>query len=706
MLEFSAVAALIGAIAFGLLTLLLIAGHRGTHFGRALIAASLLSTIWFGTQSAYYYEVLRPFKVAWLQGIELLRNGGWILVIALLLNRIDSPGYVSRIKLLYGATTGLIVVAAMALSLVTLEPAFTRPYNPFIVKLLFLTYLALAVCGLVLVEQLYRNTNPDTRWAIKHLCFAIAAIFAYDFVLYADSTLFNQINPDMWAARGAVNALVVPLIGVAAVRNKQSAFNLFVSRKVVFHSTAVIGAGLYLLAMAAAGYYVRIYGGAWGGALRVVLICISIVIFVALVSSVQLRSALSAFLARHFYRNKYDYGEVWLSFTRKLAEIGADPNELRQTILSAIADIMNSTGGLMWQKTSTGDYALVARWALDGQGLGNFSADTPLIQALQCEEHIIDLHDEAAMTTIHRASVVPPALLHLSRAWLVVPIVHGEELLAFLVLAESRSNAPLTWEDRDILKTVGRQAASYLALLCATEALADSRQFDAFNRLSAFLVHDLKNVVAQLSLVTRNAQRHGNNPEFISDAFNTVNDAVAKMNRMLGSLRQSHGAEDASQELELNDLMREAVRQRRERKPQPTSMPLAHPVVITGNRDRLLSVLVHLLENAQDATDDSGTITVSLTENEGKAIIEIADTGCGMDSHFIQNRLFKPFDTTKGKAGMGIGVYESLHVISGMGGKLSVESTPGEGTRFRISFPLASAKSAATSSSTSFRQLA
>jgi len=277
----------------------------------------------------------------------------------------------------------------------------------------------------------------------------------------------------------------------------------------------------------------------------------------------------------------------------------------------------------------------------------------------------------------------------LRRAWIAVPIVHGDELLAFLILAEPRTNEAVTFEDRDLLRTVGRQAASYLAFLRATEALAEARQFEAFNQLSAFLVHDLKNVVAQLSLVVRNAERHRDNPEFIADAFNTIGDAVAKINRMLASLRQdSAAANEKVENVELNGLIAHAVKQCSQREPQPEFQRHAVAVEISASYDRLLSVVEHLVQNAQDATTDDGSVVVTLEHEADNAVIRISDTGCGMDKEFIRTRLFRPFDTTKGKAGMGIGVYESRHIVSNLGGRLDVTSEPGVGTTIAISLPL------------------
>jgi putative PEP-CTERM system histidine kinase len=688
MSAFAAAAASLGAVAFLLLTLAIGALYRNSPIGKPVLVASLLTAAWMGAQFAYYRDVALPGGIVVVQWFEVLRNVGWVAVLGNLLARSPDPAYARRVrslKLAFGVAAALPLLLCSAVMLGA-SPETSRIDAG---KLLLVAFLAQSVLALALVEQVYRNTYPEARWSIKHLCFGVGGLLAYDFYLYAEAVLFNRITPDIWSARTAVNALAVPFILTAVVRNNALRPNLFISRKVVFHATAVLAAGSYLLLMSAAGYYVKAYGGSWGGALRIVFLCLALAVLASLIASTQLRSRLRVFVARHFYRNKYDYQEAWLSFTDRLAQIGDDPTELRETILKAIADVMDSTGGLMWHKGANGSFAIVARWVTEAPVASTaLDGDHPLIARLQREDQTIDLEQEAARATLDRELSVPVWLLDLPRAWIVVPIVYRDELLAFIVLESSRSGSDFSWEDQQLLRTLGHQAAGYLALLRATEALSDARQFEAFNRLSAFLVHDLKNVVAQLSLVVRNAEKHGQNPEFIADAFNTVSDAVNRMNRMLAGLRQASAEQRATELIELGTVARAAVAHAATRSPAPRIEETGETLTVVANRDRLVDVFEHLLHNAQDATPESGSIVLSLRRAGNRAVVEITDTGCGMSEDFIKNHLFKPFDTTKGKAGMGIGVYESLHVITAIGGKLTVESEPGRGSRFQIVLPL------------------
>ncbi len=686
MFEAAALSGYVGALAFAVLSALLLAADQGHRVGRLLIAAAAISALWFALGAAYYGGQMPGVQILGLTYLELLRDLAWVVFLAAVLLSSDDPGFRRRISVIVAVAVTTIGLAALfsqsAIRLpgVLSESAMQR-------KAAALSFLLIAIIGLVIIEQLVRATRADARWSIKHLSLGVGAIFAFDFYLYADALLFNRIDPDVWAARGIVNAFTVPLITLAAARNRDWNLEIFVSRRVVFHSVAALGAGLYLLLVSLAGYYLNSYGGTWGGALRAAFISGALLFLVTLIFSSQVRSRLRMFLAKHFYKNRYEYGEVWLSFTRKLSTSDADPEHLRATILRAIADIVDSTGGIMWSKTETGQFMITSSWSMDGEPDWQLGDDHPFVRALEASQELFELrHADLSDSGVDYAF---PWLDELRRAWIAVPIVHGDELLAFLILAEPRTNEAVTFEDRDLLRTVGRQAASYLAFLRATEALAEARQFEAFNQLSAFLVHDLKNVVAQLSLVVRNAERHRDNPEFIADAFNTIGDAVAKINRMLASLRQdSAAANEKVENVELNGLIAHAVKQCSQREPQPEFQRDAVAVEISASYDRLLSVVEHLVQNAQDATTDDGSVVVTLEHEADNAVIRINDSGCGMDKEFIRTRLFRPFDTTKGKAGMGIGVYESRHIVSNLGGRLVVTSEPGVGTTIVISLPL------------------
>jgi len=255
-----------------------------------------------------------------------------------------------------------------------------------------------------------------------------------------------------------------------------------------------------------------------------------------------------------------------------------------------------------------------------------------------------------------------------------------------MVLTKPKVDASLTWEDRDLLKTVGRQVANYLSRHRQAEQLSESRQFDTFNRLSAFVMHDLKNLIAQQALLVKNATKHRDNPAFIEDSFKTIDNSVNRMSGLLQKLQRNQPAEIRTHSL--NEILLEANKKCQGKKPSPTLRLPENNCTINADRDRLVMAIVHLLTNAQDATSTSGFIDINVNVADQTARITIADNGQGMSEDFIQTRLFKPFDSTKEGKGMGIGVYQAKEIAVEMKGNLRVESTVNEGTTFTMELPI------------------
>lgn len=673
---------LLGAGAFLVLVLLLLRGASWSAPALLLLGAALVSAGWFGAAAWMHAEPASPVSTVHLAWGEVARDVLWLSLLAVL-----SSARTGRAGRAWLAMAAVPVTAMLGLyALYAPQQATVSP---------FMALLIISLLGLVQVEQLFRATRPEHRWTIKFLCLGVGGLFAYDFFMYSQAVLFGNLRENLWVGRGAVNALCVPFIAVSIARNRQWRMDIFVSRHVVFHSTVVLAGGLYLIAMALGGYYLREFGGSWGTVVQAIFLFGAAVLLLAALSSGQLRARLRVFLVKHFYRNKYDYREEWLAFTQTLSRSEGDTRAVFENVVAAIARMVEARGGVLWLKDESGQ-AFTPR-ASQNMALPETAVephDGALARFLTESGWIIEM-DQLRREPEKYGGLEPPAwLAGCGEAWLVVPLLVREDLLGFVVLAHSPGHVRFDWEDSDLLKTVGRQTASYLALLLATDALSQARQFEAFNRLSAFLVHDLKNVVAQLSLVGTNAKRFKSNPEFVSDAFETVEHAVAKMSRMLGNLQKGQIPGDAARHVDLAKLARAVVTAHAQARPVPVLELDGPPVAALADPDRVSAVLSHLVQNAQEATPDDGEVKIRLSRVDNWAVMEVSDTGCGMEPQFVRERLFKPFDTTKGNAGMGIGAFESREIAMRLGGTLQVQSTPGAGTTFTFKLPVHESRAA------------
>jgi putative PEP-CTERM system histidine kinase len=201
-------------------------------------------------------------------------------------------------------------------------------------------------------------------------------------------------------------------------------------------------------------------------------------------------------------------------------------------------------------------------------------------------------------------------------------------------------------------------------------------------------MHDLKNLIAQLSLVVTNAARHKHNPRFMEDTVTTVENSVEKMSRLLAHIRSGGSHAGEARDVDVCEMLWDVVDTMSSGLPVPRLDCQATGVRVRCNLDRFAAVVGHVIRNAQDATPDDGQLMVRLFKQNERAVVEVQDTGEGMDQAFIQEQLFRPFVSTKGATGMGIGAYETREFIRGLGGEVEVFSRPGEGTTFRMSVPI------------------
>ncbi len=670
---------LTAAAAFFAATGLLAVGWRGQRTGALLIVGTVVSALW-GLVLAYA-EWRHDFSFNWVLLAEALRYGAWLTFLGSLFGAWPMTGLLRGSRIVAHALWILLALYCL-LPATGLARVIGVPFN---IGVPMIGILLLALVGVVLLEQLFRNVEPDQRWAIKFLVIALGAMFAYDIFLYSYALLYQQFNASAWAARGFVDALLVPLLLVAAARNRDWSLEVGVSRRAVFYSTTLLVVAFYIIATALGGYYVRLYGGSWGRVAEITLICFGLLGVLVVASSGQARSRLKMFLHKNFYSFRHDYREEWLRLTTTLSASDAD-TELPQRAVRAMAQIMDCPAGALLLRDEAAGLAPAAGWNMSLQPGLKLATDGPAFEFMRQRRWIHDLGAPPPLGDERlRAPVELAALPH---AWLLVPLVLEGRLIGCVVLAQARARRALDWEDIDLLRTAGTQVAGTLAQAANARRLAEARQFEGFNRLTAFLMHDLKNVAAQQSLLLQNAERHKRNPAFVDDMLATVDNSVRRITRLLEQLR-GDARPAAVACVRLAPVVERALGECAAQAPAPGYRAPAEELWIKADAEQLATVLGHLIRNAQDAATAQGHVTLRAQADAGHALVDIEDDGSGMDETFVRDCLFKPFFSTKGSRGMGIGAYQAREYVRSLGGTLAVESTPGQGTVFRMRLPLA-----------------
>jgi len=683
----------IGAIGYSIsaftflifLAILLTDRHKGATKKTLLIAASV-SCIW---SLVLAYESLILIDEVQISIFEYFKSVVWLVLLVQLL----SLAYSSRFKKItikkihYG-----LFIAVFVLILPNLFEYVIEDIS-LIAGVEYLTALSLlmTVIGIAFVEQLYRNTRTEQKWAVKYLCLGLLGMYIYDFYMYSDGLLYQRIDPVLWQARGFVYALTVPLIGVSISRDPIWSPEIFISRRVVFHTTTLLTSGIYLMIMGGAGYYVRDFGGNWGLVAQAIFLFITILLLALFLLSRRIRARLYVLVNKHFYPYKYDYREEWVRFIRTISA-SSEEKELYHNTIKSIAQIIESPGGMLWLREDNGFFVCVDTWEMEKVSVRE-PTETSLPKFMEEHEFVISVDEFQQQPEVYNrlGYLELPEWVKKLQPWLIIPLIYNDLLIGFIVLDHAAvRKKTFNWEDSDLLKTAARQVAAFLEQMNASEALAEARQFENFNKVSTYVVHDIKNLVAQLSLISSNAEKHKDNPLFMEDVFKTINNSVLKMNKMMEVL-SGKVASSQSSKVNIISVLEELVHNRQISggKPVPILGCESTSFFVKADKNQLIAIFGHLVQNAQDATDDNGRIMISQRRSADGVVIEIDDTGTGMSDEFIQNELFKPFKTTKGTKGMGIGVYEAREIILAIGGQIEVSSKVNVGTCFKLTIPAA-----------------
>ncbi len=664
----------IAALVYAGAAITLAVGHRTPRNSRAklLIAAIAVSGIWAGGTALLFVRNAWPlFPAATLDAVHAFV---WTLAVV---SWVAPRSAVKWVVPTAGATALWVPVASI------LAARF-----PALISTVYAALVAGALIGILAVEQVVRNAKEEQRKSLVLLCVAAAGIFAVDLFVYSQAMLLEGLVSPFWEARGLASAALLPLVLLAMKRQEEWQADLFVSRQVVFYSATFLGVGGYLLTMGLVAYGLRLAGGEWSLALELVFLLGAFAVLAFVLFSARWRARFRVFLVKHFYRNKYDYRDEWLRLTQILGRT-ADLAQLATNALGGLVQIVGSARGELWIARDPLHYDWMVSSDDVVPSMVSLPSDHAVIAYLRSTGWVIDSEEYARQPDRYGTSFGDPADGLLPPSVIIVPLDCQGYLQGYAVLEKPRHLRSLNFEDHDILKTAGRQVAVVLAQALAQERLAETRQFEAMSKLTTFLMHDLKNIVAQQELVVANAQKFRHRPEFIDDAIRTIKSGVERMRKVLDQLQGTVRASSPGGRVDVTKVLMEVKSHCADRRPV-LEMPLAgNPIWVTMDREKLTGVLTHVVRNAQEATPESGRISIELSRRGDYLAVSVSDTGHGMDPAFLRDRLFRPFDTTKGSSGMGIGAYQVRETMRAVGGDIEVESEVGVGTTFCLKIPLA-----------------
>jgi len=543
--------------------------------------------------------------------------------------------------------------------------------------------LGIAVSLLATIAVLYgiepslRNSQGSTRWRLKYLALGLGGIFAIRFYLLSQVLLFHSLDRNSLLI-GSMSLMIGELVlAVGFLRSGALRTDLAVSRHFVYRSFVVGLCGLYLFLAGAAGWLLNALGIPEAALLGTLVVFVAVMGLSAVALSESLRWRVKRYISTHFYADKYDYRQQWRTFTADLAP-RITLEGLATQILRSVTETIGSRKAALYLADET-DTALRLHTVLNAGPLPRTLVATPndflTLQKVPEARRVADLGNGRAEALTAGGLV------------LAVPLRFQDRLIGVLLVGAERTGAPYAQEDLDLLTTLGEQAASATATVQLSERLAQARAFEGFNRLSSFIIHDLKNSVSALSMLTQNARQRFDDPAFRVDALKTLTRTVERMQKLVGRLSSRQAATELEFEsVPLAELVRDTVVSIPRGASLHVELELDDEPSVRGDTDAIQRVIQNLIGNASEAMDGEGTITLRVQRLDDMVACTVADTGCGMSEEFVRRSLFVPFQTTK-KGGWGIGLYQAREIMTAHAGRIEVASQEGRGTTVTLLFP-------------------
>ena len=672
----------LAALLFGTLALAEVRGVEGRPPRHILVVALAVTSLWalivagIGAGDPIVHLLLGARNLAWL---------GWLIV---LIRHSTTREGISRALAALCMVVALVTLLTVGLAIgqgiaapISVPAALAAAMEQTRLALVMMAALG----SLVLVQHL-AGAQGRAQGGLRLALAALGVMWGLDLLLTAVTYVEGWV-PALAALRGFAMAAVAGLLAAAGSRADDAAAPAL-SRTAAMRSLASVAVLIYAATTALVAHLAAAIGGSHGRIYETAVVFGAAAALLALASTPWLRAWTRVKVAKHLFRHRYDYRTEWQRFTATLGDPGPGGDPLGVRIVRAVADLTDSPAGLLLAMAEDERMIPAAAWNCDPQDPD--PADLAFARHL-ATGRIVALDVIRADAGGAEAACIPAALLADPMAWVVVPLLHGERLAGAIVLARPPVDRALDWEDLDLLRVVGRQAASYLAEDRAHAALADAARFEEFNRRFAFLLHDIKNVASQVTLVARNAERHADNAEFRADMVATLRESGARMTALLARLGQHDASRpEPLRAVDATALVARAAAMRRAQHPVEVEIMTGEPIHVMAAPGRLAQVLDHLIQNAVEASDRGVPVCLRVEAGDGTVAIEVIDRGSGMSPGFMRDQLFRPFVSTKPN-GFGIGAYEARELVRAMDGRLDVSSREGEGTRFRILLATAAA---------------
>ena len=541
------------------------------------------------------------------------------------------------------------------------------------------------------MEQFWCSLNVTRRWEYKFL--VVGSYLVCGSMAWAASYRLTYliIVPKHLLLLSVLLLFGWALMFYAVIRHRLLNRKIFVSRKVVYSFVVPSLLAAYLLCFGMVSLIMRIFGLQLSFVLQWLCLAIGFVAVCLFAFSGKIRRRVQFFISTHFYINKYEYRDEWLTLSQQLQGARTEADVIKALRLVLLKSLY-TTEIFIWLGDSSQGYRLVSS-SENPKTMGNkntIASNDTLVQYIKTHSHF-HLKEKEPDTEWYRLLKNNKTFLTSFNLILLSPISIGNQLAGLIGLGPEFTGEQYGHDDFDLLTVLGRQTAATLMAVRMAEKIAHTREQQAWNRLSAFVLHDIKNAATMLSLLQENAPKHIHEPEFQQDMLELVDDALKRMGRVeqrLGTLKDE--ITPVRQNLDLGRFLQDCQR-KLEKKLSSMEINIEYnsKIQVYTDPELLFSILENILLNAFEAHGNGTVVQIKITrDDDGRhAIMEIIDNGPGIAKKLLPDVLFEPFKTSK-NGGSGIGLWQAKRIVAGLGGSISAENSPEGGAMFMIRLPM------------------
>lgn len=535
-------------------------------------------------------------------------------------------------------------------------------------------------------EAFWRSLDSGEKWQYKYLIVGLFLVCAMLGWSTSYRLAYLRLPRDHLLLLAATIIIALILMVYALARHRLLNRKLFVSRKVVYATITPIAFSGFFILVGITSLLSRLFGWSVPFVLQWILIILGTLGISLFALSGSVRRHVKYFISTHFYVNKYEYRDEWLALSDQLQGKLTEKGVI-EAMYQILRDSVYTQTILIWLGDAQKGFRLINPTVNEARRDDDMiRGDDPLVSYLHNVPYLYSLEGNA--DPLRRSILIEKeAFLQSHDIVLMVPMILGDQCAGLIGLGPETTGGRYGQDDFDLLAALSSHAASALVAVQNAEKLARTREQSAWSKLSAFVLHDIKNAATMLDLARKNAPQHLDNPAFQQDMLQTIDDALkrmAKVQTLLSTLNEEMVPD--IRPVELCELLR-ACRHRFAQKMPDLDIALECPPAFSIRTDPefIHKILENLLINAWEAGGGETAVRIKVTADSMIRIV-LQDSGPGIQADLLPQALFEPFKTSKPN-GSGIGLWQVRRLMDCLGGDIRAQNNPEGGACFTLRFP-------------------